>query len=50
MTLEMPYKDTEGSTQPAVGWSPGRAAAFGAAVLEPILRLAPHLRDEKAGQ
>lgn len=36
MTLEQPFKDAANAPQPEVGWSPDRAMALGASVLEPI--------------
>jgi murein tripeptide amidase MpaA len=49
MTLEMPFKDTIDTPQPATGWSPARTLRFGAAIVEPIVRLLPDLRDPHAG-
>ena len=50
MTLEMPFKDTIETPQPAVGWSVERTLRFGAAIVEPIVRLLPDLRNPNAGQ
>lgn len=36
MTLEMPFKDNANRPSPAVGWSPARCEALGAAVLAPL--------------
>jgi len=37
MTLEMPFKDNANRPDPAVGWSPARCEALGAAALGPLL-------------
>lgn len=43
-TLEMPFKDTEHRPDPAQGWSPERAMALGASILQPIGEALPNLR------
>jgi hypothetical protein len=45
-TLEMPFKDTDDTPVPEVGWSPERTLLFGASVLDPILHVMPFLRGE----
>ncbi|GAA4897870.1 M14 family metallopeptidase [Ferrimonas pelagia] len=42
MTLEMPFKDNDALPNPAVGWSPERAAAFAPASLQALLRCLQH--------
>lgn len=44
MTLEMPFKDAANMPDAAVGWSPARAKALGAAALDPIAQVLPTLR------
>jgi murein tripeptide amidase MpaA len=46
ITLEMPFKDCLSNPDPELGWSPSRASALGASVLEPLLYIHPYLRDE----
>lgn len=44
VTLEMPFKDTYGSTVPEEGWSSRRAQAFGASMLDAIADVLPYVR------
>lgn len=44
VTLEMPFKDTFGSTMPAEGWSPPRAKCFGASMLDAMASVLPFVR------
>jgi murein tripeptide amidase MpaA len=44
LTLEMPFKDCRSNPEPEVGWTPRKCRALGAAVLEPLLYIHPHLR------
>lgn len=44
LTLEMPFKDAANHPDPEEGWSPARAAGFGAHVLGSILACLPALR------
>ncbi len=44
MTLEMPFKDDANHPDPAVGWSPDRAKALGAAAVSPLLAVLHTLR------
>jgi murein tripeptide amidase MpaA len=44
LTLEMPFKDTANHPDPEKGWSPERAAGFGAHVVGSILACLPELR------
>lgn len=43
MTVEMPFKDALERPDPVRGWSPGRARALGASVIDPILAVLPEL-------
>ncbi len=45
-TLEMPFKDSDDNPNTETGWSPSRSKLFGASVVDPILHILPHLRDE----
>ena len=48
VTLEMPFKDTHtpaDAADPARGWSPGRAAAFGRALGAALLDAAPAVAE-----
>ena len=45
VTLEMPFKDTDNVPQPEEGWSPRRCVRFGAAMLDALHRVMPHLRS-----
>lgn len=44
LTLEMPFKDAANHPDPEKGWSPERAAGFGAHVLGSVLACLPALR------
>ena len=44
MTLEQPFKDNANAPDPVHGWSPARCQLFGAAHLDAMLRILPHLR------
>lgn len=44
MTLEMPFKDAANRPDAAVGWSPARAKALGAAAMHPIAQVLSTLR------
>ena len=44
MTLEMPFKDNAELPIAETAWDGPRSAAFGKAVVEPLLRSLPHLR------
>ena len=44
-TIEMTMKDLAGDRQAGVGWSPERTAAFGAQVVEPLLKAVPALKE-----
>ena len=44
VTLEMPFKDTFGSTVPSDGWSPRRSQSFGASMLDAIADVLPFVR------
>jgi murein tripeptide amidase MpaA len=44
LTLEMPFKDAANHPDPEKGWSPERAAGFGAHVIGSILACLPELR------
>ncbi|GKY96557.1 hypothetical protein MPSEU_000615300 [Mayamaea pseudoterrestris] len=46
VTLEMPFKDCLSNPDPERGWSPARAQALGASLLEPLLYVHPHLRAD----
>jgi hypothetical protein len=43
VTLEMPFKDAANSPVPGSGWAPSRCAKLGAAMLDALLRMGPHL-------
>jgi murein tripeptide amidase MpaA len=45
VTLEMPFKDCWSNPDPERGWSPTRASALGASVLEPLMYIHSYLRD-----
>ena len=44
-TLEMPFKDCWSNSDPERGWNPSRAKMLGRSVLEPLLYVAPYLRE-----
>ena len=44
MTLEQPFKDVASSPDPETGWSPDRAACFGAANVGALYEILEHLR------
>ena len=46
VTLEMPFKDCWSNSDPERGWSPARARALGASLVDPLLYIQPYLRAE----
>ena len=45
-TLEMPYKDLVEYPEPTEGWNPEKCQQLGAAILNAIDAVLPHLREE----
>jgi len=45
-TIEMPFKDTADHPHPVQGWCPERAMNFGAAFVNAVAAMLPHLRDK----
>ena len=48
VTLEQPFKDCASAPEPVRGWSPARAKALGAALVDAANHVRPMLRDDGA--
>lgn len=46
-TIEMPFKDNDDLPDPVYGWSAERSVLLGESILQPILKVVPHLRSEE---